>query len=345
MPENNNEMDLDESIKKIIEIQNLIRQGLARPDEKNNAFKIAKDATSNFTDDIFKRRAEKEERNTGWSVQTHDGFVASSEASQLDGLLNLLKEYRDTFYSTKNTEQNYPEIEKNEEIEKDINNFGSKIFISYNTKHKNFAGKIKESLYENKIDSFLAHEDLEVSTEWKIEILEALKKSNVFIILLSSDYYESPWCYQESGIIAYLENFRDNVTIIPISIDGTIPKGFIGHRQSKPIINMEEFDFSILLPGLFIDNPDWVVNFLIKKIEGSGSFRNAENNFEKILPYLGKMNKKYGKKLLEVCVKNDQIYNASLCIGEYISKAIALYGDLLSKEDLDFLNNKIEAYK
>jgi hypothetical protein len=60
----------------------------------------------------------------------------------------------------------------------------SQVFISYQTADKSIAGEIKKILEEYNINSFLAHEDLEVSVEWANEILKQINESTLFICLL-----------------------------------------------------------------------------------------------------------------------------------------------------------------
>lgn len=83
------------ALKEIKKLQDLISQGLAKPPEKSEAFRIAKEATDLFADDIFKRRAEKLGKITIYSKQSRDGFVAADEAGQLDDWIALLEEYLD----------------------------------------------------------------------------------------------------------------------------------------------------------------------------------------------------------------------------------------------------------
>lgn len=73
----------------------------------------------------------------------------------------------------------------------------------------------------------MAHEDIEVSEEWRIAILKEIRKAEIFIPILSAQYFESVWCVQESGIAAFRK-----MAIIPLAIDATKPKGFFGHIQS-----------------------------------------------------------------------------------------------------------------
>lgn len=86
---------IDVALKEIRKMQNLIKQGLAKPNEKVEAFRIAKEAAGLFADDIFKRRAEKLNRITVWSKEPRNGFVSADEANQLDSWITLLEEYKD----------------------------------------------------------------------------------------------------------------------------------------------------------------------------------------------------------------------------------------------------------
>jgi hypothetical protein len=86
---------IDVALKEIARIQNLIRQGLAKPEEKTEAFRIAKETAGLFTNDIFKRKADKLSKVTVWSKQSRDGYVAADEADQLNDWIALLEEFKE----------------------------------------------------------------------------------------------------------------------------------------------------------------------------------------------------------------------------------------------------------
>jgi len=104
-----------------------------------------------------------------------------------------------------------------------------KAFISYSTKDKHAAASVKKALANSDIDCFMAHDDLHVSEKWKDRILEELLNCDIFIPLLSRNFKESEWAPQEIGIITA----RPDVPVVPLSLDGTIPFGFISHIQSQ----------------------------------------------------------------------------------------------------------------
>jgi len=103
-------------------------------------------------------------------------------------------------------------------------------FLSYQTGDKLVAGRVGKLFERLSITVFMAHEDIGVSEEWRLQILKEHGSADLFVPILSECYFPSVWCTQESGIAA----FRD-MTMMPLSIDGTIPLGFIGHIQSTKI--------------------------------------------------------------------------------------------------------------
>lgn len=86
---------IHETLKEIRRIRELIEQGLAKPEEKQKAFRIAKEAATLFTADIFLRKAEKLSKISHWSKKRLDGFVDPKEADQLDGWIALFEDFQE----------------------------------------------------------------------------------------------------------------------------------------------------------------------------------------------------------------------------------------------------------
>ena len=212
-------------------------------------------------------------------------------------------------------------------------------FISYQTGDKLVAREIKDILETVGIKSFLAHEDIDVSEEWRIKILNEIGNADLFISVLSNNYYSSPWCMQESGIAAY----RGDMTIIPLSIDGSIPKGLFANIQSTKI-KPGKISITDLLPGLIKFDFNQAVVEIIEMIGESGSFRGAETNFKIILPYLDGLTPAQNKQLLEHAAKNNQIHHAGLCATEYLPPLIDKHGHLLDSETKGFLQGICDKY-
>ncbi|PJZ55834.1 toll/interleukin-1 receptor domain-containing protein [Leptospira barantonii] len=206
-----------------------------------------------------------------------------------------------------------------------------KAFISYSTVDKYIAGKIQNILDRFGIESFLAHEDIQVSSEWQTVILNELRKSDLFVALLSREYEASPWCEQEAGIAAFRE-----MTLVFLSLDGTVPKGFVGKTQSAKI-KEETLSINDLIPGIIRCNFSVGTNMIVDLIGKSRSFRQAEKNFQMILPYMDQMKKSQIKELLKRSANNRQVYDAGLCKNRYIPSLLKDYRYLLSKRTLAIL--------
>jgi hypothetical protein len=104
-----------------------------------------------------------------------------------------------------------------------------KVFLSYHHSARKFARRVKGCLSGLGMDVFLAHEDLEPSTEWQEEILLHLRKCNVFMPLLTKSFHSSNWTDQETGIAFASEKF-----ILPLKVSPD-PYGFIGKLQALKV--------------------------------------------------------------------------------------------------------------
>ena len=215
----------------------------------------------------------------------------------------------------------------------------TRAFISYSTTDKHIAGALRAILAELEIDAFLAHEDIAVSEEWRQKLLEEISRTEIFVCILSKAYFASPWCIQESGIAA----FRKEVTIIPLSVDGSSPKGFFSNVQATKV-DIDSLSIKDLLPGFLKHNFDRAIAIILKVIAQSRSFRSAESNFQLILPHLEGLGEKHVQELLEQCAANDQIHHASLCAKNYIPPLLKSHGHLLKRNTRALLKNACKQY-
>jgi hypothetical protein len=209
-------------------------------------------------------------------------------------------------------------------------------FISYQTSYKAIACRVKEELASIGINSFLAHEDIDVSADWRIKLLEELKKADLFICLLSKSYFSSAWCAQESGIAA----FRDSITIIPLSIDGGVPEGFISNIQSTKV-DADKVSLNHLLPGLVKHNAKQTTDEIIKIIGRSNTYDWARENFQLILPYINKLTDEQIMTLLKVSANNSQVYRGAT---EHIEPLLKSHGHLLDTEKRVLLEGICDRY-
>lgn len=213
-----------------------------------------------------------------------------------------------------------------------------KVFISYSMNDKLVGAKIKEILASFGIECFMAHDDIGVSEEWKIRIINELNEADIFIPILSDNFKKSDWCSQEAGIAC----FRD-ILFIPLTLDKQItPYGFMSHRQGK-LISQNYIPLNYLINPI-LDNFPAVNIFgnLIDELKIVDGYRNAENLMYKLEPYFDKLNDNEIKKVVDISIANNQIWDANRCKSVYLPKFIKFNKDKIEDNKLKELSKLIE---
>lgn len=101
-----------------------------------------------------------------------------------------------------------------------------RVFLSHKATHKIETSKLKQSLMQFGVASFVAHEDIEPTEEWHREIERALFSMDAMVALLTEDYHDSNWTDQEVGVA-----LGRGVPCIPIRL-GINPYGLMGKSQA-----------------------------------------------------------------------------------------------------------------
>lgn len=108
------------------------------------------------------------------------------------------------------------------------------VFFSYSHNDRVLAGKIAALLAKREIDVFLAHENIDVSEEWREEIFKHLRSSNFLLALLTPRFGNSVWANQESG---YMHGRGGKV--IPVIVGRSDVKKF-GFLEALQGIHLKE---------------------------------------------------------------------------------------------------------
>jgi hypothetical protein len=214
-----------------------------------------------------------------------------------------------------------------------------KAFFSYQTADRHVAAELRDYLRGLEVDCFMAHDDIEVSAEWQTRILEELAACDLFVAVLSANYMNSAFCLQESGIAVA----RTGVTFIPISLDGTVSPGFMGRYQSKRV-DPKRIDMAVLLAGVAHHDPKHVLDRLVHRFAGSGSFRRAESNYIELEPFLRHATDEDYVAILKASAENDQIREAGLMANKYLPPLFAKYGDKLPEPHRTTLKTILDYY-
>lgn len=209
-------------------------------------------------------------------------------------------------------------------------------FISYSTANKLVAGKIKGAFDELKIDSFMAHEDIQPSQEWQKTILEHLDSCTMFIPLITDDFMLSEWTQQEAGIA-----MGRGIPIIPICVSNRNPPGFLARYQALKIVENQIGAWKVG-KALLEKKSALVLDYFIKDLKEVRSFRGAEEVMAVIVPYFGTLNTQQAVQFVENCIGNGQVWDAKLCRDEMIPEFIRLKGNAVSKDRLEVLEYQIK---
>lgn len=212
-----------------------------------------------------------------------------------------------------------------------------KAFISYSTTDKLIAAQVKTVLNSYRIESFMAHEDIRVTDDWKIRIIEELGMANVFIPLLSKAFKESNWAPQEIGIIF---TRRDQVCIIPLQIDDTISFGFIANIQSErlPLGTVPE---NLIVDPLVRWFPRDLIPTMIQQLSRARDFRGAEALMLPMVPHFGRFNDEEIAEFARVSANEPQIWDAFLCRTDYLPKFIGMHRAKIPTETLKPLEYQV----
>jgi hypothetical protein len=186
-------------------------------------------------------------------------------------------------------------------------------FISYSTADREVARELKKVFEAFGIEAFLAHEDIQVSDEWRRRILAELLTCNIFVPILSRSFLASDWCPQEVGVVSG----REAVAVVPLSLDDTIPRGFIAHIQGRRVTPGEIGPADIITP-LANTVPRLVLPGMIIRVANAKSFRSAEAAMEPLVPHFGRLTNEEAIQLGEAARDNGQVWSAHLCAAEYL---------------------------
>ncbi len=210
-------------------------------------------------------------------------------------------------------------------------------FISYSSVDKSTAAQVKSLLEKHGISGFLAHDDIQVSEEWKNRILAELKICEVFVPILSKNFRASDWASQEIGSVV----LRQGVAIVPLQIDDTVPYGFISHLQGRRIpTDGPTFDLVILpLVNRF---PRTILPPMIRDVENARSYRGAEAAMRPLVNYFPLLTNSELLSLVDASINNGQVWNAQLCHNQFLPKLLATEGPRIPIDKREILKYQIE---
>ncbi len=101
-----------------------------------------------------------------------------------------------------------------------------RLFVSHLASQRVFAGELQEALFGYGISAFIAHNDIEPTSEWQIQIEVALATCDALVAVLHDKFHASYWTDQEIGFA-----MGRGVPTFAVRL-GETPYGFIGRFQA-----------------------------------------------------------------------------------------------------------------
>jgi hypothetical protein len=222
-----------------------------------------------------------------------------------------------------------------------------RVFMSYTTEDKELAGGFKKSLENVGLEVFLAHEDINASSDWPKTILENLKSTDIFMPLITENFHNSFWTDQESGVA-----LSENKLIFPIAIDGRMPYGFLGGIQAFKHNSQYPISAGKIVEAIIQGKPEFtgpLLDSIIKSFSLSHSFDDAGLKSDLLLKF-SRFTAEQINEIFRGVAQNEQIYGVTQ-EGQFyysstahvnIKKLYEKYSNLLDKKLLEELKSKNE---
>jgi hypothetical protein len=121
-----------------------------------------------------------------------------------------------------------------------------RIFVSHISKDKAIATRMRDALKAYGAKAFVAHEDIEPTADWQVQIERALHSMDLFLSIHTSGYAGSIWCQQEIGFAV-----AKGTKVVAIRM-GEDPKGFISKHQALSRGAKKAEDIAAEIDGLLL---------------------------------------------------------------------------------------------
>lgn len=182
----------------------------------------------------------------------------------------------------------------------------ARVFLSHLTSYKKETNLLKEKLEGYGISAFVAHDDIEPTQEWQLQIESALATMDALVALLTPGFAESKWCDQEVGVAI---GRRQPVVSVKIGVD---PHGFIGKYQAVQGSGKSASELSRQIFKLFFPNPvvgPRITDGLVKQLAESYSFDRSKE----LIGYIKEsnfLNSKHVTAMKDSISSNSQVSNS-----------------------------------
>lgn len=178
-----------------------------------------------------------------------------------------------------------------------------RLFISHKTSHKIRVSELKEYLVDFGIDAFVAHEDIQVSVQWRDALVQALKTMNCLLAYITDDFSDKDWCSQEVGFACV-----SGARIIPLKIETKDPLGFLGFYQAANVSSLDATGVGDEIISKLIDiDRDVYLESMLFALNSEANFTKTKNILEFLINRKVTLRAPQLQKIEEICLLNAQV--------------------------------------
>lgn len=184
-------------------------------------------------------------------------------------------------------------------------------FLSYHSADRHVASAVRRALVDAGVKCFLAHENVVISEEWRLRLLAELGSCDVFVCILSAAYVQSAWCVQECGIVA----MRSEVVVVPLSLDGTQPPGFLANLQFAAI-QPRAINLLAILPAFLQSSTGSSrgIDLAIAALASASSHVEANRASALLVPMVSSLTREQARGVVSSIFKNAWAQHAKTCL-------------------------------
>lgn len=197
-----------------------------------------------------------------------------------------------------------------------------RVFLSHLSEHRVFVAELQSELLSYGISAFVAHNDIEPTTEWQVEIETALRTCHSLVALLHPDFHASSWTDQEIGYV-----MGRGLPVFSIRL-GQDPYGFIGRFQGFNGNGKTAAQIAHELFDAYISNKqtrEQLARALIGQFERSHSFANAKFNMG-LLEKVEYWEPAFSERITDAAEANGQI-QSSWGVPERVAALVAKWAE------------------
>ncbi|MBX3412566.1 MAG: toll/interleukin-1 receptor domain-containing protein [Pirellulales bacterium] len=152
-----------------------------------------------------------------------------------------------------------------------------KLFVSHLSIDKLRATNLRGVLKSFAISCFVAHEDIEPTKEWQVEIEKALFSMDALTAVLTEKFHQSKWTDQEVGVA-----LGRGIAVLPIRAE-IDPYGLMGKFQGIASVGRSVGDVANLVVATLLKNPktrNRLVQCLVEQLLASTDATQAASKLE-----------------------------------------------------------------